>query len=158
MRRGVLHTAQTKEIALGAARRAVLLRRGAELESAVAYLSCGLRNKHRRPADGRIVERNVEFAPVVVRIEIPNQALFGLILKLLLCGDRVDSHLEHLARDYSFGGGDAPRCYRQQHVWLKGERAASLDEDELERRLPNTHDWQTMYPGEKLAWLLDRVV
>jgi hypothetical protein len=24
----------------------------------------------------------------------------------------------------------------------------SLEEEELERRLPNTHDWQTMYPGE----------
>jgi hypothetical protein len=31
----------------------------------------------------------------------------------------------------------------------------SLEEDELERRLPNTHDWQTMSPGEKLSRLLD---
>jgi hypothetical protein len=34
----------------------------------------------------------------------------------------------------------------------------SLEEDELERRLPNTHDWQTMSPGEKLAWLLNQTL
>ena len=34
----------------------------------------------------------------------------------------------------------------------------SLEEDELERRLPNTHDWQTMSPGEKQSWLLDKAL
>jgi hypothetical protein len=34
----------------------------------------------------------------------------------------------------------------------------SLEEDDLERRLPNTHDWQTMSPGEKLAWLLGQAL
>jgi hypothetical protein len=34
----------------------------------------------------------------------------------------------------------------------------SLEEDELERRLPNTRDWQTMSPGEKQAWLLDKAL
>ena len=34
----------------------------------------------------------------------------------------------------------------------------SLEEDELERRLPNTHDWQTMSPGEKMAWLLNQAL
>ena len=31
-------------------------------------------------------------------------------------------------------------------------------EDELERRLPNTHDWQTMSPGEKQEWLLNQAL
>jgi hypothetical protein len=30
----------------------------------------------------------------------------------------------------------------------------SLEEDEL----PNTHDWQTMSPGEKMAWLLNQAL
>jgi hypothetical protein len=35
----------------------------------------------------------------------------------------------------------------------------SLEEDELERRLPDTHDWrQTMSPGEKQAGLLDKAL
>jgi hypothetical protein len=34
----------------------------------------------------------------------------------------------------------------------------SLEEDELERRLPNTHDWQTMSPGEKQEWLLNQTL
>jgi hypothetical protein len=34
----------------------------------------------------------------------------------------------------------------------------SFEEDELERRLPNTHDWQTMSPGERQAWLLDQAL
>jgi hypothetical protein len=35
---------------------------------------------------------------------------------------------------------------------------APFDEEEQERRLPNTHDWQTMSPGEKQAWLLDKAL
>jgi hypothetical protein len=34
----------------------------------------------------------------------------------------------------------------------------SLEEDELERRLPNTHDWQSMSPGEKQAWLIGQAL
>jgi hypothetical protein len=34
----------------------------------------------------------------------------------------------------------------------------SLEGDELERRLPNTHNWQTMSPGDKQAWLLDQAL
>jgi hypothetical protein len=34
----------------------------------------------------------------------------------------------------------------------------SFEEDELERRLPNTPDWQTRSPGEKQAWLLDKAL
>jgi hypothetical protein len=40
----------------------------------------------------------------------------------------------------------------------KGRTAVSFEEDELERRLPNTHDWQTMSPGEKQARLLDKAL
>ena len=34
----------------------------------------------------------------------------------------------------------------------------SLEEDELERHFPNTHDWQTLSPGEKQAWLLNQAL
>jgi hypothetical protein len=35
---------------------------------------------------------------------------------------------------------------------------APFDEEELERRHPKTHDWQTMSPGEKQAWLLGKAL